>query len=227
MGMRLTYCGRMGAWRNRFRMVAGIAWRSTMLCREGPIHQAIVSQSIRRRWRYHLLLENPYPWSVFCWNHSIWLYVFPPTSLFQLSGKRRPPLSPSLNRDVVSSRLMDNLLRTSNPRSCDWRFSSLFLSSDKTSSPTSISESESRVEVSPHRSTPSERPSPSPSSPTTPSTLTNPQKMNSERQSLITIELFSSVILVAANPRSTVDAVPVPDSKSRTVKQYIKLCDWF
>lgn len=51
--------------------------------------------------------------------------------------------------------------------------------------------------------------------------------MNSERQSLITIDLFSSVILVAANLRSTVDAVPVPDSKSRTVKQYIKLCDWF
>merc|ERR1740130_1358528 len=72
---------------------------------------------------------------------------------------------------------MVNLLRIFNLKVCDLRHSNLFLLSDKTNSPTLISVSELRVEVSLHKFMLSELPLLSRLLPTMPSTLMNHQRM--------------------------------------------------
>lgn len=133
-------------------------------------------------------------------------------------GKRQQPLLPSPSKAVGLSRSMDNQLRTLSLKFFAWRFSSLFWLLDKINSPTWTSESGWRVEVSPHKSTLSEPPSPSRLLHITQSTWTRAQRMSWERLWLTTTELFWFPILVVVNPRSMVDAVPVPASKSLTVR---------
>lgn len=82
----------------------------------------------------------------------------------------------------------------------------------------STSASVSPVVVTLPRSTPSVRLSPSPSSPTTRSTLTSTPRTSSSRLSPSTTAPCSLPTTVVPSPRSSVVAVPVPATRSPTVK---------
>lgn len=83
----------------------------------------------------------------------------------------------------------------------------------------STSASASPVVVTPRRSTPSARPSPSRSSPTTRSTLMSTPRTSSSRLLSSMTAPCSLPTTVAPSPRSSVVPVPVPASRSPTVKR--------
>ena len=147
-----------------------------------------------------------------CWRNCLY---------FVILGRRPQPPLLSQSKVGVLSRSMVNLLRTLSLRSFAWRFSSPSWLLDKISLPIWISASESRVEVSPLKFTPSEPLSPSPLLLTTQSTWMKAPRMKSDPLCLTMTDLCWFLILVDVNLRSMVDAVLVPDSKNLIVRLII------